>query len=106
MIPTRGTDQARAKSPLPGDSLSPKRLWGGFNPAAVRVPGCGLTPSPPVAEEIGATEQQVMLAWLWSKPNMLPLIASSSIAQLDETLAALRIVLSAGQISRLDTAYA
>lgn len=59
-----------------------------------------------VAAEVGASPQQVMLAWLWSKPNMIPLVAASSTAQLDANLAGMEIALSEEQIVRLDTAGA
>lgn len=59
-----------------------------------------------IAAETGNSAQQVMLAWLWSKPNMLPLIASSSVAQLDDNLAAAGITLSDEQVARLDGAGA
>jgi aryl-alcohol dehydrogenase-like predicted oxidoreductase len=57
-----------------------------------------------VAGETGHAPQQVMFAWLLSKPGMMPLIAASSRAQLEFNLAATAIDLTAGQIARLDAA--
>lgn len=58
-----------------------------------------------VAAEIGATPNQVVLAWLrQSDPPILPLIAASTPEQMTENLGALEITLSAGQMCRLDTA--
>ncbi len=55
-----------------------------------------------VAREIGATPNQVVLAWmLHSDPPVLPLIAASTLAQLDENLGALDITLTADQMARL-----
>jgi aryl-alcohol dehydrogenase-like predicted oxidoreductase len=57
-----------------------------------------------VAREVGVDPQQVVLAWLWSKPGLVPLIACSTTAQLDASLAAMDLSLSAEQIERLDRA--
>lgn len=55
-----------------------------------------------VAEEIGATPNQVVLAWMMqSKPSVLPLIAASTPAQLQENIDALKLHLSDQQMSRL-----
>ena len=55
-----------------------------------------------VAEEIGATPNQVVLAWMvQSKPSVLPLIAASTPAQLQENIDALQLHLSDQQMSRL-----
>lgn len=60
-----------------------------------------------VAEESGATPNQVMLAWLMqSTPAMVALIASSSTERLQESLDAARVELSAEQIAKLDRASA
>jgi aryl-alcohol dehydrogenase-like predicted oxidoreductase len=55
-----------------------------------------------IASEIGATPQQVMLAWMWSKPQMLPMIAVSAKAQLADNLAAIAIELTQDRLIRLD----
>ncbi len=60
-----------------------------------------------VARETGATENQVVLAWmLQSNPPALPLIAASTSEQLAENLGALDLTLSAEQMQQLDTASA
>jgi aryl-alcohol dehydrogenase-like predicted oxidoreductase len=58
-----------------------------------------------VANESGATINQVILAWMrQSDPPVLPIIAGSKIEQLRENIAALDVRLSEDQMSRLDTA--
>lgn len=57
-----------------------------------------------VAQETGATPNQVVLAWmLHSTPAVLPLIAASDEAQMTENLAALDVHLSDEQMTRLNT---
>ena len=58
-----------------------------------------------VAEEAGATMNQVVIAWmLRSSPAVLPIIAGSRPAQITENIAALSVRLSEDQMRRLDTA--
>ena len=58
-----------------------------------------------VAGEAGCSPSQAIIAWMrQSDPAILPIIAGSRIEQLRETIAALDIVLSSDQMSRLDTA--
>ncbi len=58
-----------------------------------------------VAEETGATVNQVVLAWLiGSEVPMIPLVGASSVAQLNESLAAVGLELTADQRARLDAA--
>lgn len=58
-----------------------------------------------VANEVGRTPNQVIIAWMrQSKPSILPIIAGSTIEQLTENIAALELTLSNGQMRRLDTA--
>lgn len=58
-----------------------------------------------VAKEVGATMNQVIVAWMMhSKPFILPIIAGSSTAQLDENINALDIKLSEDQMVRLNEA--
>ena len=58
-----------------------------------------------VAEDAGATVNQVILAWmLQSSPPVLPLIAASDESQLQENLGALNVRLSREQMERLDNA--
>jgi aryl-alcohol dehydrogenase-like predicted oxidoreductase len=59
-----------------------------------------------VAKQAGATVNQVVLAWLiGGEVPMIPLVGASSVAQLDESLAAVDLELSAGQRARLDGAH-
>ncbi len=56
-----------------------------------------------VASEVGATPHQVVLAWLLrGDPPVVPVLGVSSVAQLDECLGALDVVLDDGQRARLD----
>jgi aryl-alcohol dehydrogenase-like predicted oxidoreductase len=58
-----------------------------------------------VARNVGATVNQVVLAWLiGGQIPMIPLVGASSVAQLDESLAAVDLELTAGQRARLDAA--
>jgi aryl-alcohol dehydrogenase-like predicted oxidoreductase len=58
-----------------------------------------------VVKETGATANQVVLAWLMGgELPVVPLIGASSVAQLDESLAAVDLRLSAEQRRLLDTA--
>ncbi|MYX77010.1 aldo/keto reductase [Streptomyces sp. SID3915] len=58
-----------------------------------------------VADELGATPNQVVLCWLLgADPGVLPIVGVSSVAQLDEALAALDVRLSSPQRARLDRA--
>jgi aryl-alcohol dehydrogenase-like predicted oxidoreductase len=60
-----------------------------------------------VAEETGATLNQVVLAWmLHSDPAAIPLIAASTKEQMQENLGALDVKLSAEQMQRLNDAKA
>lgn len=58
-----------------------------------------------VVKETGATANQVVLAWLiGGELRVVPLIGASSVAQLDESLAAVDLQLSAEQRQLLDAA--
>ncbi len=58
-----------------------------------------------VAEECGATPNQVIYAWmLQGDPAVIPLTAPTSLAQLHENLGALGVRLSPEQLRRLDAA--
>ena len=59
-----------------------------------------------VAAEIGATPNQVVLAWLLGgELPVVPLVGASSVAQLDESLAAVDLELSSEHRARLDEAH-
>ncbi|WP_351235046.1 aldo/keto reductase [Streptomyces sp. NPDC002133] len=58
-----------------------------------------------VAEETGATVNQVVLSWLMGGDiPVLPLVGASSVAQLEESLAAVDLELTAEQRTTLDSA--
>jgi aryl-alcohol dehydrogenase-like predicted oxidoreductase len=60
-----------------------------------------------VAKDAGATANQVVLAWLiGGQVPVIPLVGASSVAQLDESLAAADLELTAGQRGTLDAAAA
>jgi aryl-alcohol dehydrogenase-like predicted oxidoreductase len=59
-----------------------------------------------VARETGATVNQVVLAWqLGGEIPVVPLVGASSVAQLEESLAAVDLELTQEQHSRLDAAH-
>jgi aryl-alcohol dehydrogenase-like predicted oxidoreductase len=58
-----------------------------------------------VAKDADATVNQVVLAWLvGGEVPMIPLVGASSVAQLEESLAAVDLELTADQRARLDAA--
>jgi aryl-alcohol dehydrogenase-like predicted oxidoreductase len=58
-----------------------------------------------VAKDAGATVNQVVLAWLTgAEVPVIPLVGASSVAQLDESLAAVDLELTTEQRTRLDAA--
>jgi aryl-alcohol dehydrogenase-like predicted oxidoreductase len=58
-----------------------------------------------VARETGATANQVVLAWLLGgTPPVSPILGASTVAQLEECLAARDLVLDTAQRARLDGA--
>lgn len=76
-------------------------------PEAYDHPGTGrrLAVLDEVAAELGATRNQVVLAWLsGGDPPITPLVGVSTPQQLDEALAGAAMSLSADQRSRLDAA--
>ena len=59
-----------------------------------------------VAFQTGATVNQVVLAWLMGgELAVIPLVGASSVAQLEESLAAVDLELTAAQRARLDEAH-
>lgn len=57
-----------------------------------------------VAEEVGGTVNQVVLAWMMQgSPTIIPLIAASTPKQLEENLKAADLILSSEQLKRLTT---
>jgi diketogulonate reductase-like aldo/keto reductase len=60
-----------------------------------------------VAQEIGATASQVALAWTLANPAVTaPVMGARTLAQAEDNLGALRVVLSDEQRARLDAASA
>jgi aryl-alcohol dehydrogenase-like predicted oxidoreductase len=60
-----------------------------------------------VSDEVGATANQVVLAWMaQSNPVVIPLFGASTVSQLQENLGALAVELSAEQMARLNDASA
>ena len=60
-----------------------------------------------VSQEVGGTLNQVVLAWMaQSEPAVIPLVAASTMAQMQENLGALDIRLDADQMVRLNEASA
>ncbi len=58
-----------------------------------------------IASEVGATENQVIYAWmLASAPSVIPLTAPTTMEQLEENLGALSVALTDEQVAELDTA--
>ena len=58
-----------------------------------------------VAREVGATANQVVLAWLLAaRPAIIPIPGASSVEQLDEIIGATELVLDEATLSRLDEA--
>ncbi len=58
-----------------------------------------------LAEELGAKPSQLALAWLlWRSPVMLPIPGTSSVAHLEDNLAAATIKLTDEQAERLSQA--
>jgi aryl-alcohol dehydrogenase-like predicted oxidoreductase len=59
-----------------------------------------------VAKETGATLNQVVLAWqIGGELPVIPLAGASSVAQLEENLAAVDLELTPDQRARLDAAH-
>ena len=60
-----------------------------------------------VSAELGATQAQVALAWLMTRPSITaPIASATSVSQLNDLMGAARLKLSAEQVLRLDTASA
>lgn len=56
-----------------------------------------------IAEETGATPNQVVIAWLLAQ-DVVPIVGASSLAQLEETLGATSLKLDESALERLDSA--
>ncbi len=89
-------------------------LRGAYTRPDVELPGDFDHPGTParmrvlreVAQETGATVNQVVLAWqIGAQLPIIPLVGASSVAQLEESLAAVDLELTADQRARLDAAH-
>jgi 1-deoxyxylulose-5-phosphate synthase len=59
-----------------------------------------------VAKERGVTSSQIALAWVLNKPHITsPIIGSSKIEHLDQTIAALDIKFTEDEVKRLEEYY-
>jgi aryl-alcohol dehydrogenase-like predicted oxidoreductase len=65
-----------------------------------------LTTLAAVADEVGATPNQVVLSWLMrqSSPKVVPLVGPRTLEQLETALGALDVTLTDEQVARLDSA--
>jgi aryl-alcohol dehydrogenase-like predicted oxidoreductase len=93
-----------AYSPLIGGAYTrpDKELWRPYDHPGTRA---RLEALDQVVKETGATANQVVLAWLLGgELAVVPLVGASSVAQLDESLAAVDLELSAEQRKLLDAA--
>ncbi|MEJ2761752.1 MAG: aldo/keto reductase, partial [Gammaproteobacteria bacterium] len=60
-----------------------------------------------VAEETGATQAQISLAWLMTRPGVVaPIASATTLEQLNDLIGAARLQLSSEQLQRLDQASA
>ncbi|MGW0244949.1 aldo/keto reductase, partial [Micromonospora chalcea] len=87
---------------LKGAYVRPERLGEEY---AVPATPARLEALRAVAAETGATVNQVVLAWLMGGDiPSIPLVGFSSVAQLEESLGAVDLELTAEQRTRLDSA--
>jgi aryl-alcohol dehydrogenase-like predicted oxidoreductase len=93
-----------AYSPLlKGAYVRPDRLPSDYDHAGTPP---RLTVLREVAQETGATVNQVVLAWqMGAELPVVPLVGASSVAQLEESLAAVDLELTGDQRARLDAAF-
>ena len=104
---TAGHGNAGSHAPVPPPR--PPTVKPGMVPVTdtAAVPGVGGLAAAlgAVAAETGATVNQVVLAWMiGGELPVIPLVGASSVAQLEESLGAVDLELSADQRSRLDAA--
>ena len=103
---TLETQPARASGEFAiGGELPVVRLGYG----SMQIPGPGVAapggPLQRIAVEHAATPPQLALAWLLQRsPVLLPIPGTSTVAHLEENVAAALIELTADQIRQLDTA--
>ncbi|MBB5959266.1 aryl-alcohol dehydrogenase-like predicted oxidoreductase [Saccharothrix tamanrassetensis] len=97
---TEGDVALLAYSPLLSGAYRDKPLGEGYHhPGTTRR----LAVLHEIAAELGATVNQVVLAWL-VRQGVTPIVGASSVAQLDESLGAFDLELDDDQVARLDGA--
>jgi len=94
------TGKYRSEADL-GKSRRGERMKDKLNPRGFRI----LAALDAAAAELNATPAQVALAWLMQRVTA-PIASATSVAQLEELMAAARLELPAAQVWRLDTASA
>jgi len=94
------TGKYRSEADL-GKSPRGDRMKDKLNPRGFRI----LAALDAAAAELNATPAQVALAWLMQRVTA-PIASATSVAQLEELMAAARLELPAAQVWRLDTASA
>lgn len=58
-----------------------------------------------MAQSMGCTKNQIVLAWIMAHPvNIIPIISGSSIAQINECIGACQLNLTPAQIEELNSA--
>lgn len=94
------TGKYRSRADVAGRSRA-RMLQGYFDPRGERI----LAALREVAQELGAPQAQVALAWLMARPGLTaPIASATSIAQLDEIMGAADLDVPAEARARLDDA--
>ena len=97
------TGKYRTEADLAKSERGPRRVKDYLNDRGFRV----LAGIDAVAARLGATPAQIALAWLMAKPSITaPIASATSVAQLEELMAAAHITLDADAIAALDAASA
>lgn len=95
------TGKYRSEADLAKSERGPRRVKDYLNDRGFRV----LAGIDAVATRTGATPAQIALAWLMAKPAVTaPIASATSVAQLEELMAAARISLDAEAMATLDAA--
>ena len=99
-VPSRPSLTVVAYSPLLQGAYTraDKPLWGGYDHPTTRARIAALHD---VGREIGATPNQVAIAWILAQ-DVVPLVGASTVAQLDEALDAVDLTLDDELLARLD----
>ncbi len=92
-----------ALDPATFDAKDIRRAMPRFTAAGLATNATLLDALRPIATEAGCTLAQLALAWLLTRgTHVIPIPGTTSIAHLDENMAALDVTLSPTQLSRLD----